>query len=166
MCFYTFELSALITSAQDSLSSLSTLQTSSHRASSRVLCNGHVSGLDVEGEAEVGMDVSQCNSNSNYNPIVSTYSGNGSGDNQVHELLPDEAGKVSRCFGKRECMPHSLFCFKVWLLNYINIYVFNIIDLRPIYLGPYRILKFRASELSLPRIASLLLSGETAATLV
>ncbi|KQS44270.1 ubiquitin carboxyl-terminal hydrolase 32 isoform X1 [Drosophila erecta] len=110
--------SALITSAQDSLSSLSTLQTSSHRASSRVLCNGHASSLEVEGEAEVGTDVSQCNSNSNsnYNPNVSTYSGIGSGDNQVHELLPDEAGKVSRCFGKRECMPHSLFCFKESLI--------------------------------------------------
>jgi len=138
---HTQSFPALITSAQDSLSSLSTLQTSSNRASSRVLCNGHVSGLEVEVEAEVEVetDASHYNnrSSNNYNPIVSTFSGNGSGDNQVHELLPDEAGKVSRCFGKRECMPHSLFCFKVWLLNYINIHVFNIIDLRPKFsLGP------------------------------
>ncbi|XP_017089550.2 ubiquitin carboxyl-terminal hydrolase 32 isoform X2 [Drosophila bipectinata] len=78
--------SALIT-AQDSLSSLSTLQTSSQRASSRVLCNGHVAGLDMEPEAEAE---SRYNSSSN-----NIFSGNGSGDNQVHELLPDEAGKES-----------------------------------------------------------------------
>nr|XP_017021234.1 ubiquitin carboxyl-terminal hydrolase 32 isoform X3 [Drosophila kikkawai] len=92
--------SALMTAQDTSLSSLSTIQTStSQRASSRVLCNGHAMGLEaVEADHSLG------NANN--------FSGNGCGDNQVHELLPDEAGKVSRCFGKRECMPHSLFCFK------------------------------------------------------
>ncbi|XP_017843639.1 ubiquitin carboxyl-terminal hydrolase 32 isoform X1 [Drosophila busckii] len=88
--------SALIT-AQDSLSSLSTLQTSNRTASlSRALCNGHLSdGQDVEAE-------------------LTKYNSQGQG--QVHELPTDDAGKVSRCFGKRECMPHSLFCFKESLI--------------------------------------------------
>ncbi|KAH8268808.1 hypothetical protein KR018_007576 [Drosophila ironensis] len=105
--------SALIT-AQDSLSSLSTLQTSSHRnLPPRALCNGHVPGLKIETETEAEGEGEAVEATARY--INSSSSNNhfsGSGDNQVHELLPDEAGKVSRCFGKRECMPHSLFCFK------------------------------------------------------
>lgn len=59
---------------------------------------------------------------------IAKYNSNSNSSNAGHELQPDDAGKVSRCFGKRECMPHSLFCFKVWLLNYINIHVFNMLD--------------------------------------
>ncbi|XP_020801966.1 ubiquitin carboxyl-terminal hydrolase 32 isoform X2 [Drosophila serrata] len=77
--------SALMTAQDNSLSSLSTIQTStSHRASSRVLCNGHAMGLEAV-EAENNQSISNTNH----------FSGNGSGDNQVHELLPDEAGKES-----------------------------------------------------------------------
>ncbi|XP_068142891.1 ubiquitin carboxyl-terminal hydrolase 32 isoform X1 [Drosophila tropicalis] len=104
--------SALIT-GQDSLSSLSTLQTSnSQRTSSRILCNGHLhhsqDNNEVDAEIEVARYINNNNNNSNNN--------NHSNSGQVHELLPDDAGKVSRCFGKRECMPHSLFCFKESLI--------------------------------------------------
>ncbi|XP_017134812.1 ubiquitin carboxyl-terminal hydrolase 32 isoform X1 [Drosophila miranda] len=92
--------SALATTQQDSLSSLSTLQTSS-----KALCNGY--GSEADQMPEVARYIS----------INSNGSGNGNGNSgQVHELLPDDAGKVSRCFGKRECMPHSLFCFKESLI--------------------------------------------------
>ncbi|XP_017956703.1 ubiquitin carboxyl-terminal hydrolase 32 isoform X3 [Drosophila navojoa] len=94
--------SALITT-QDSLSSLSTLQTS-NRSSSRAICNGHISdGLDPAGP-DGGHELTK------YSNLNTNTSGGSVG--HVHELQPDDAGKVSRCFGKRECMPHSLFCFK------------------------------------------------------
>ncbi|XP_030372424.1 ubiquitin carboxyl-terminal hydrolase 32 isoform X2 [Scaptodrosophila lebanonensis] len=112
--------SALIT-AQDSFSSLSTLQTQTNKTSysssnreGRALCNGHVSTggdhndnhspIDGDAEALAGGD-----------GVVHRFSsGNSSNNNNnsSHEMLHDDAGKVSRCFGKRECMPHSLFCFK------------------------------------------------------
>ncbi|KRG06553.1 ubiquitin carboxyl-terminal hydrolase 32 isoform X1 [Drosophila mojavensis] len=98
--------SALITT-QDSLSSLSTLQTS-NRSSSRAICNGHISdGLDPAGP-DGGHELTKY---SNLNTNISSGS-----VGHVHELQPDDAGKVSRCFGKRECMPHSLFCFKESLI--------------------------------------------------
>ncbi|KAH8388821.1 hypothetical protein KR215_000251 [Drosophila sulfurigaster] len=97
--------SALIT-AQDSLSSLSTLQTSNRTSSSRAICNGH---LGDSQETAADADQEQL-AKYQSNHINSSQAG------QVHELQPDDAGKVSRCFGKRECMPHSLFCFKESLI--------------------------------------------------
>ncbi|KAH8405303.1 hypothetical protein KR222_004086 [Zaprionus bogoriensis] len=95
--------SALIT-AQDSLSSLSTLQTSNRTSSSRAICNGHINdGPESSNPGQdVDLEIAKYNSNSNSNCSAG----------QMQELQPDDAGKVSRCFGKRECMPHSLFCFK------------------------------------------------------
>ncbi|XP_062130524.1 ubiquitin carboxyl-terminal hydrolase 32 isoform X4 [Drosophila sulfurigaster albostrigata] len=87
--------SALIT-AQDSLSSLSTLQTSNRTSSSRAICNGH---LGDSQETAADADQEQL-AKYQSNHINSSQAG------QVHELQPDDAGKESLILS---CSPENNF---------------------------------------------------------
>ncbi|XP_062130523.1 ubiquitin carboxyl-terminal hydrolase 32 isoform X3 [Drosophila sulfurigaster albostrigata] len=88
--------SAALITAQDSLSSLSTLQTSNRTSSSRAICNGH---LGDSQETAADADQEQL-AKYQSNHINSSQAG------QVHELQPDDAGKESLILS---CSPENNF---------------------------------------------------------
>ncbi|XP_060658257.1 LOW QUALITY PROTEIN: ubiquitin carboxyl-terminal hydrolase 32 [Drosophila nasuta] len=88
--------SAALITAQDSLSSLSTLQTSNRTLSSRAICNGH---LGDSQETAADADQEQL-AKYQSNHINSSQAG------QAHELQPDDAGKESLILS---CSPENNF---------------------------------------------------------
>ncbi|KAM8708672.1 hypothetical protein ACLKA7_015611 [Drosophila subpalustris] len=88
--------SALIT-AQDSLSSLSTLQISNRTSSSRVICNGHLGD---------GQEIANSSDTADADQELTKYNSNSSNAGQVHELQPDDAGKESLILS---CSPENNF---------------------------------------------------------
>ncbi|KAL7731872.1 hypothetical protein ACLKA6_017449 [Drosophila palustris] len=88
--------SALIT-AQDSLSSLSTLQISNRTSSSRVICNGHLGD---------GQEIANSSGTADADQELTKYNSNSSNAGQVHELQPDDAGKESLILS---CSPENNF---------------------------------------------------------